>query len=93
MSIGESLTLLPAFGTPFLLLGCLAQPYCEGLFQILLYLVLYSVTSLGGMLFPGGGDGGGRWMGWIWGRGEVGRGLGGVEGGEAGVGMYCMREE
>lgn len=29
---------------------------------------------------------------WIWGRGEVGGSLGGGEGAEAAIGMYCMRE-
>ena len=30
VGVGVSLTLLPAFGTLFLLLGCFIQPYFEG---------------------------------------------------------------
>lgn len=76
----------------FLLLGCLAQPGYEGLCLDLLHqLCCLPVVSPEGGLFLSyrkqsshgcEGEGG-------WGEGT----LGGVEGGEAEIGMYCMTEE
>jgi hypothetical protein len=43
------------------------------------------LISLGGVPFYEGKQ-------WIWGSGEV-VGMGGMDGGEAAVRMYCMREE
>lgn len=91
VGVGLSVTLLSAFWNLISLLGCLAQPWYEGLYLVLLYLVLCSVNiSRMPALFCGEM----RWGGI---SGEEGRlewsQLEGVEGEEAVVGMYCMREE
>lgn len=71
MGSGVSLTLLPAPGSLFLLLGCHVQPCYEGLFPVLLYLVRPVLVDIPGRsaLFylkgnrrswPGGGGDAGR---------------------------------
>lgn len=81
MGVGVFLTLSPTLGTTFFLLDCLVQPYCILLCNV-------PLVFLGALLFSEGkwrsnGSGGeGRW-------GKLER----VEGGEAEVKIYCMREE
>lgn len=76
--------LLPAYGTLFLLLGCLKQPWYEGLCLFLLHLV--QLIFLGGLLF--------FWREteeqWFWGRG-VEAGLGEVEKGGCRLDLLCAR--
>lgn len=55
MGAGVSLTLLPAPGTLFLLLGCLVQLWYEGFCLVLLNLFCPVWLSLGGLLFSEGG--------------------------------------
>lgn len=54
---GEALTLLPALGTLFLLLGCLVQLRYEDLPQILLYYVVVGCCLLEACLFLSGNEG------------------------------------
>lgn len=44
MELGIPLTLLPALGNLFLLLGCLSQPQYEGFCFVLIYFVLSHLT-------------------------------------------------
>lgn len=87
-----SLTLLPALGPIFLLLGCLVSSKYDGILLVLLYLVLWCwLLSLRGQLISEVKEREGERImdGWgLWGSSKR-----GVEGEETVVRMGCMREE
>lgn len=90
MGVEVFLTLLPALQTPFLLLGSLTQPWCEGLCRVLLYPVPSSVDIPKRPALFSGKTGVRRE--WILGEREVGV-TGRSEGWGSLVRIYCVREE
>lgn len=93
MRMNESLIRVPALGTPFLLLDCHVQLGYESLLLYLIYLIIFCFVMIDCYILkayfllmrdrkgmdPEGGRGGEE--------------LGGLEGGDTVIRIYCIRKE